>query len=145
MVRKILIALLVLLVLIQFVRPAKNISRGPNPNAITTKYSVPENVRQIVTHSCYDCHSNNTKYPWYTNIQPIGLWLQSHVNDGKRHLNFDEFAVLTEKKAKHEFEEIEDAAVNGWMPLDPYVWIHADARLNPEQAKTVADWANSLK
>ena len=145
MLRKILIALLVALILIQFIRPAKNISTGPYPNAIATKYTVPLNVKQILTYSCYDCHSNNTKYPWYTNIQPVGLWLQSHVNDGKRHLNFDEFAMLSDKKARHQFEEIEDAAVNGWMPLDSYVWIHGDTKLTEEQSKVVAEWAAKLK
>jgi hypothetical protein len=146
MVRKILLGLLVVLVLIQFIRPEKNTSTTtPSPNAVGSKYPVPENVQQILTYSCYDCHSNNTKYPWYTNIQPVGMWLQGHVNDGKRHLNFDEFATYAEKKAKHKFEEIEEAARDGWMPLDSYVLIHGDTRLNPEQAKVIAEWAASLK
>lgn len=84
-------------------------------------------------------------YPWYANIQPVGLWMQSHVNDGKRHLNFSEFGSYPEKKAKHKFEEIEDATSNGWMPLGSYLLIHGDARLSPEQAKAVSEWAGALK
>jgi Haem-binding domain len=145
MAKKILIGLLVVLVLIQFIRPAKNISPGPTTNAIETKYAVPANVQKSLKYSCYDCHSNNTKYPWYTNIQPIGLWLQSHVNDGKRHLNFDEFATYSEKKAKHKFEEIEETTKTEWMPLDSYLIIHGDAKLTPDQWKEMREWAVALK
>jgi Haem-binding domain len=145
MTKKILIGLLVGLVILQFVRPERNISTVEPANAIATKYAVPANVQQVLKYSCYDCHSNNTKYPWYTNIQPVGLWLHSHVVDGKRHLNFDEFAAYPEKKAKDKFEEIEDAALNGWMPLSSYLIIHADTRLTPEQSKEIAEWAGALK
>ncbi len=145
MVKKILIGFLVVLVIIQFIRPDRNTSTADMPNAMSTKYAIPDNVQKVLKYSCYDCHSNNTKYPWYTNIQPIGLWLHSHVVDGKRHLNFDEFATYPEKKAKHKFEEIEEAARDGWMPLAPYLVVHRDARLTPEQSKEIVEWAGALK
>ncbi|CAN5502975.1 heme-binding domain-containing protein [soil metagenome] len=145
MAKKILIGLLVVVVLLQFVRPAKNISAGPMMNGIETKYTIPANVQKALKYSCYDCHSNNTKYPWYTNIQPIGLWLQSHVNDGKRHLNFDEFATYPEKKAKHKFEEIEETTKTEWMPLESYLILHGDAKLTADQWKEMREWAVALK
>lgn len=143
--RKIWIGIIALVVIIQFFRPTRNISLQPAPNEIATKYNVPEDVQTILKHSCYDCHSNNTTYPWYSNLQPVGWWLQWHIDDAKRHLNFSEFAGYPEKRAKKKFEEIEDAATNGWMPLDSYTWMHEGTRLTPEQGKAVASWAAALK
>ncbi len=144
--KKILIAIAVVLVVIQFIRPAKNISDLNGPNEIGKHYKVPDNVQAILKQSCYDCHSNNTKYPWYANVQPVGWWIQfSHVNDGKRHLNFSEYGSYDEKKAKHKFEEINEAMTDKWMPLDSYLWMHKDAALTDEQFNAVAKWAGALK
>ncbi len=144
--KKILIALSIILVAIQFIRPAPNISSGDTPNDITKKYEVPEQVQSILKQSCYDCHSNNTTYPWYANVQPVGWWIQNwHVNDGKEHLNFSEYATYPEKKAKHKFEEIADEVRGGEMPLSSYTLMHGNALLTAAQIKLVVDWAESLK
>jgi hypothetical protein len=144
--RKILVALLVVIIIIQFIRPLKNSGDADGANAIAKKYQVPEQVQSILKQSCYDCHSNNTKYPWYANIQPVGWWIQySHVDDGKRHLNFSEYGSYSEKKAKHKFEEIADEIREGGMPLGTYTFLHHDAVLTAEQTKTLVDWAESLK
>jgi hypothetical protein len=145
MARKVLIALVLIVIVIQFVRPNRNDGEALGPNEVSKVYKVPAEVHATLQHSCYDCHSNKTNYPWYAHIQPIGWWMQSHINDGKKHLNFSEYATYPEKKARHKFEEIEDAASNGWMPLGSYLWIHKDAQLTSEQAKAMADWAGSLK
>lgn len=139
------IAVGVVLLVIQLVRPARNISSLESPSDISTRFTVPGDVHAILEKSCYDCHSNNTVYPWYANIQPVGWWMQWHVNDGKRHLNFSEFASYPERRQKKKFEEIEDAATNGWMPIDSYLWMHHDAKLTEEQSKAVAAWATALK
>jgi hypothetical protein len=145
MKKKIGYGLLGILVIMQLLRPTRNISAQSSPSEISLHYPVPTDVQAILKFSCYDCHSNNTRYPWYTNIQPVGWWLQSHVNDGKKHLNFSEFGSYPEKKAKHKFEELEEAMTDGWMPLETYTFIHQDAKLSPEQYKTVAQWAAALK
>jgi hypothetical protein len=143
--KKIGIGLLALLIIIQFIRPSRNIASSESENEITKKYSVPENVKVVLQESCYDCHSNTTRYPWYTNIQPVGWWIQSHVNEGKEHLNFSEFGAYSEKKAKHKFEEIEESMNTGWMPLESYLIIHRDAKLTTEQADAMRTWAAALK
>src|ERR1041385_5054877 len=144
--RKILVALLAVFVIIQFIRPSKNDGVADGENAISKKYQIPENVQSILKQSCYDCHSNSTTYPWYANIQPVGWWIQySHINDGKRHLNFSEFASYPEKRAKKKIEEIADEIREGGMPLGTYTFLHHDAMLSPEQAKALVDWAESLK
>lgn len=144
--RKILTAVLVVLIAIQFIRPSQNNGDADGENAISKKFQVPEQVQTILKQSCYDCHSNNTRYPWYANIQPVGWWIQySHVNDGKRHLNFSEYASYSDKRAKHKFEEIADEIREGGMPLGTYTFLHHDAVLSAEQTKTLIDWAESLK
>jgi hypothetical protein len=143
--RKVLIGSVIILIAIQFIRPTRNIDVAEGENEISKKYQLTAEIHSVLKQSCYDCHSNNTRYPWYTNIQPVGWWMQSHVNEGKHHLNFSEFGTYPEKKAKHKFEEIEDAASNGWMPLDSYLWIHRDAKLTVEQSKAIAMWAGGLK
>ena len=144
--KKILVAIAVVLVVIKFIRPAKNISDLNGLNEIGKHYNVPENVQTILKQSCYDCHSNNTRYPWYANIQPVGWWIHySHVNDGKGHLNFSEYGGYTEKKAKHTFEEITDEVREGEMPLGTYTFLHPDAKLSADQTKTLLDWAEALK
>ena len=145
MLRKILLALLAILVVIQFFRPEKNQSTGSSPNDITTKYAVPAAVHTVLKRSCFDCHSNNTVYPWYDNIQPVSWWLNHHVHEGKEELNFSEFATYSPKRAHHKLEEVAESVTEGWMPLGSYLWIHHDAKLNPEEAKLIADWANGLQ
>ena len=105
MLKKILYVLLAALVIIQFIRPQRNQSEGPFPNDITAQFPLDANSKAVLEQSCYDCHSNNTRYPWYANVQPVAWWLQEHVNDGKKHLNFSEFGTYAPKKQHHKFEE----------------------------------------
>jgi len=138
------IVLLIALIGIQFFHPKKNISAAAAPNDIATNFTVPENVQGILKKSCYDCHSNNTVYPWYNNIQPVAWWLANHINEGKEELNFSEFAGYAPKKQYHKLEGIVKSQKEGWMPLDSYLWIHKDAILNQEQKNALSGWADSL-
>lgn len=144
-IKKVAYSLLAIAVIMQFIRPTRNISEAGSQNEIAMKYDVPDEVHGILKQSCYDCHSNNTRYPWYANIQPVGWWLQSHVNEGKQHLNFSEFGTYPEKKAKHKFEEIEESMNTGWMPLESYLIMHANAKLSSDQSAAVKAWAAGLK
>lgn len=145
MKKKIGLGLIAVLVVIQFIRPTRNSSTGESPNEISKYYQVPADIHAVLKKSCYDCHSNNTVYPWYTNIQPVGWWLQSHVNEGRGELNFEEFGTYEQKKAKHKFEEIEEVVQDEEMPLKSYTLIHRDTKLTPEQSASIAAWAGALK
>ncbi|MEO5909408.1 MAG: heme-binding domain-containing protein [Pelobium sp.] len=145
MLKKVLIGIAVILVLIQFIRPEKNIHPEVQANAIQTVYSVPDTVNQLLTVACYDCHSNNTRYPWYNNIQPLAWWLNNHVQDGRKHLNFDEFTSYSLKKQDHKLEELIDSQKDHWMPLDSYTWAHGNAVLTAKESKMIVDWANSTR
>ena len=104
MLKKILTGLLVILIVIQFIRPDKNESNDLTYD-VSTKYEVPDDVSHILQVSCNDCHSNKTEYPWYAEIQPVGWWLNNHVEDGKRHLNFSELTKRPIAIQNHKFEE----------------------------------------
>lgn len=103
-IRITLIALLVILIIIQFIRPAKNTS-GNMANDITTKYAVPDDVMHTLKTACYDCHSNHSEYPWYWNFQPVTWFMSGHIEDGKRELNFSNFTSYNVRKQYKKLEE----------------------------------------
>lgn len=141
------IALIVLgaLVLLQFVRPTRNTGTVMGTNHISSVVPVSQEVEQLLATACYDCHSNQTTYPWYTNIQPIGLWMGHHVDEGKDELNFSEFASYKKKRQLHKLDEIVEMIEEKEMPLASYTWIHTDAKMSAEQAALLIDWAKSSK
>lgn len=144
MIKKIPLGIALLFVAAQFVRPAKNISAGAAPADIGTKFAVPPNVKSLLQRACYDCHSNQTHYPWYADIQPVGWWLASHVKDGKEHLNFSEFGTYTVKRTVSKLGQISDEVSQQSMPLPSYTWAHPEARLTAAEMKLITDWADNL-
>jgi DNA replicative helicase MCM subunit Mcm2 (Cdc46/Mcm family) len=143
--KKILITVAVLLVIIQFIHPERNKASEPQANALTTLIKVPDNIKNIFAKACNDCHSNNTRYPWYSRIQPVDWWMNNHVREGKRELNFDEYASKSLRYQYHKMEEIVDEVKEGEMPLDSYTWMHRDARLTETEKKEVIDWAKNVR
>lgn len=141
--KKILIGLVVLLVVLQFVRPSRNESNA-TVNDISTVYNVPEDVHAVLKKACYDCHSNTTHYPWYTNIQPVGLWMQNHVDEGKEELNFNEFATYKRKRQAHKMEEVVEMVEENEMPLNSYTLIHKEAVLTSAEKAALVSWAKAL-
>lgn len=144
MIKKILLALAILFVLIQFIRPEKNLS-GDTTNSIDKKYNVPPEVTTILEVACNDCHSNTTRYPWYANVQPAAWWLANHVKDGKKHLNFSEFTKRRIAVQNHKLEEVIEMVKEKEMPLPSYTYfgLHADANLTDEQRATLTLWAQA--
>ena len=145
MFRKILVTLLVLLLLAQFIRPAHNEGEAAGDNDITHTVTVPDTVMSLLKTACYDCHSNHTNYPWYSKITPVNWWLYNHIQGGKRHLNFSEFNTSTFKRKAKKLEEVGETVEKHEMPLDSYLWIHDEAKLNDAQRKLIMDWAKSAE
>lgn len=141
----ILITLLVILIVIQFFHPRKNISSAQSPNDIAVLYHEPDNVRTILNKACNDCHSNNTRYPWYSNIQPVAWWLDDHVQEGKHELNFNEFGTYSLRRQYHKLEEVTEQVKEGEMPMSSYTLIHADARLTDQEKAALTGWADSIR
>jgi len=144
-IKRVLILLLVLLIVIQFIRPAKNISAGPSPNDISTKYKMSEEVKNILKVSCYDCHSNNTTYPWYAKIQPVTWWLNDHITEGKRELNFSEFTTYSIRRQYSKLAETNEQLKKDEMPLKSYLLLHRNAKLDDQKKSAVVAWATSLR
>jgi hypothetical protein len=142
--KKILLAVLVVIIVIQFIRPEKNNSNN-ELNAISTILDVPNEVQEILKTSCSDCHSNNTIYPWYSEIAPVSWYLASHVNEGKEHLNFSEWASYNENQKSHIIKDIEEELQDKEMPLKSYLIIHENAKMTETQYKIMLDWVKTIK
>jgi Haem-binding domain len=136
--------LLIFFVALQFFRSKKNIAEGISTNDITKAYAVPTNVMASLQTSCYDCHSNNTKYPWYNNIQPVAWWLADHIEEGKKEINFNEFAAYSLRRQYKKFKEINTQLEEDEMPLQSYTLIHRNAKLSKEQKVEIYNWTNAM-
>ena len=144
-VKKILLILLIIFIAIQFIKPARNKSVQVLPTDISKAVSVPENVKTILQTSCYDCHSNNTDYPWYNYVQPAAWILGNHIRHAKRDLNFSVFGSYPIRKQQSKLKAIADQIKDGEMPLYSYTIIHNNARLSKEQKAIIIDWANNAE
>jgi len=138
--------LLVILIGMQFYRPTKNQADLKTYVAAFESETKPsQEVKIILKTACYDCHSANTRYPWYNNIAPISYWLDHHVLEGKEHLDFSDWKNYSNKKKAHKLEELIEEVGEGEMPLNSYTWTHKDARLAESQKKLLVDWAKKVR
>lgn len=145
MLKKILLGLLVVIVALQFIRPSRNQTNANTGHTLVAVYAVPENVQGILQRACNDCHSDYTTYPWYANIQPVGFWLDHHVEEGKEHLNFSRFGDYSKKKQAHKLEEVAEVVNEGEMPLKSYTVMHGNSKLTSEEKELLANWATTLQ
>ena len=139
--KKIFLALVVVVILIQFIQPGRNKSSEMISKDITKTMNVPENIQGILKTACYDCHSNNTHYPWYSRVQPFG-WLQAkHIREGKTELNFDEFGTYSLRRWISKMNGIKNSMKDRTMPLRSYTFLHKSARLSKAERNLIIDWA----
>lgn len=145
MIKRILLIVLALLVIIQFIRPAENHSDKLSANDIALHYPLPDTMLSILKNSCYDCHSNNTRYPWYSFIQPGAWWMASHIREGKADLNFSDFGTYSERRRQSKLQAIANSIKDKTMPLRSYLLLHGNARLSPDDKTLLLDWINKTK
>ncbi len=137
--------LLIAFVGIQFIPTNRNQSDEILPSDITKVFEVPDNILQLLQNSCYDCHSNNTNYPWYNKIQPISWMLENHIQEGKEEVNFSRFGDYSTRKKKSKFKSIISQLKDGEMPLWSYTLIHRSAKLSEEERKMLVDWMQAQR
>ncbi|MEY8021324.1 heme-binding domain-containing protein [Muriicola sp. SD30] len=137
--------LLVALVGIQFVPTEHNKSDVVPKTDFMVVNEVPKNIENIIKTSCYDCHSNNTDYPWYNRVQPVAWFLEGHIENGKEELNFNEWDTYSGRRKKSKLRSIISQIKEDEMPLASYTLIHRDAKLSDTEKKTVLDWVSKLK
>lgn len=140
--KKVLIALLIVFVGIQFIPTKRNHSNKILPTDITLIYNVPQNVQSIFETSCYNCHSNNTTYPWYNKVQPIAWLLQFHIEEGKKEINFSEFGSYSKRKQKSKLKAMANQIKDGDMPLFSYTLMHRNARITKNKKIVLLNWIN---
>ena len=145
-IKKIAIAFFLVFIAIQFYQPKQNVSSsfdiGKN---FANNYKVPPTVLSSLQKACYDCHSNNTEYPWYSYIQPVRFFMDTHINEGKKELNFNEFGTYSNQKQKSKLEEIIKQIKSNEMPLTSYTMIHHNAILNKENKTVLINWLERTK
>ena len=143
-IKRIGLALLAVLVVIQFFGIDKE-----NPPVVAKQefmgiVSPPADVKDMLKSACYDCHSNETKYPWYSNLAPVSWWLKGHIDHGREELNFSKWGTYDAEKAAHKAEEAAEEVEEQHMPIKSYLLTHGEARLTEEQRQRLAKWFMAL-
>lgn len=129
--------LAIVFVLLQFIQPAHKNPPVKNDFLAATKASPP--VAAMFHAACYDCHSNETHWPWYSHIAPVSWQVVQDVNDGRKELNLSEWPAIP-RSAWKRMENMSDLIDDSEMPLKKYTLIHKDARLTDDQRKELTDW-----
>ena len=144
-IKKIVLALLVVFIGIQFVPKNFNESDTILQTDFIVLYNPPKNIESLLKTSCYDCHSNNTHYPWYNKIQPVAWFMEDHIKEGKEELNFSEFGDYSKRRQKSKLKSIISQIKDDEMPLWNYTLIHRDAILSETDKKTLVNWLTTLR
>jgi hypothetical protein len=144
-VKGILTSVAAIFVIIQFIRPTKNVSDGLSPNDISVKYRIPHDIQSLIRSSCYDCHSNSTQYPWYAEVQPVGWFLNDDVQKGKKELNFSEFGSYPVRRQYIKLQGIIEQVTEEKMPLPAYLLMHPGAKLSQQKKDVIIAWANAME
>lgn len=128
-------ALGIILILMQFIRIDKTNPPIDTKLDFLTNANASEAVSAKIVAACYDCHSHDTAYPWYTNVAPVSWWIKGHINGGRKHLNFSNWGEYEKGKQDHKIEECVEMLQNKWMPLGTYTWLHPEAKMTDEEYK----------
>ena len=138
-----LIVFALLFVAVQFVRPAKTNPKSDETSALHSQIVVPADVEGVLQRACYDCHSNGTRWPWYSQVAPVSWFLIDHVNEGRHELNFSEWGSYNNQRKVKKLHEIEEQVQRGEMPISSYTILHTDARLSGEEKNLLINWAKA--
>jgi Haem-binding domain len=143
MKKKILWIALGLFLAIQLIRPGMTNPPVTAAQDIQNVVNPPAEVMTMLRKTCYDCHSNETKWPWYSQIAPVSWWTANHVAEGREKLNFSTFGQLSVQDRSEALGEAAEAITEGEMPMSSYLWIHTEARLSPTEKQTLLTWLNA--
>ncbi|MBT4915791.1 MAG: heme-binding domain-containing protein [Formosa sp.] len=139
---KILVVLISLFMVSQFLSPKKNQSGLYAVNQFFLDTNTPKEVQILLKEACFDCHSDQTDYPWYNSITPINYWLNSHIKGGKKHFDVSKWFSYSDNRKVHKLEELVEEVKERKMPLKSYTWTHKSAVLDQNQINSLVNWAN---
>lgn len=138
---KVIAAILVFVILIIQFFPIDKENPKPTPEMdFLAIKDTPANTAKIIRTSCYDCHSNESRYPWYSNVQPVGWFLKNHIDEARKHLNFSTFATYEPKRQAHKLAEARELVEKGEMPLNSYVLGHPEAQLSDAERNEILNY-----
>lgn len=140
---RVLLALGVLLALAQLARPDRTTPAKSPEKSVERLATVPPGVQATLRRACYDCHSNEPRWPWYSQVSPVSFFVVGHVREAREHLNFSDWSHVAAGEDKDALEEICDEVQKGGMPLPSYLWIHWDARLSPADVEAICAWTTA--
>lgn len=135
MLKYILIVVVIILIGIQFIPVERT-----NP-PVTSEITAPPEVKKILKESCYDCHSNETEWPWYSYVAPVSFFVANDVNHGREHFNLSEWNIIKPEDRVKVKEEMWEEVEEGEMPLSSYEIMHPDAELTKREKKILKDWS----
>lgn len=144
-IKKILVALLIVFIIMQFFGPDKNEGEMASIDAFIADTNPPNEVHSILKNACFDCHSDVSRYPWYNNITPVNYWMADHIEHGKGHFDVSAWDSYSVKKKDHKLDELIEMVESKEMPLPSYTWTHGDAKLTDEQINSIISWAKSVR
>ena len=144
-IRKALFGLIAVVVIIQFFRIDKTNPQVDPSLDIINLVDANDEIKGILSTSCYDCHSNESIYPWYTNVAPVSWWIKKHIDEGRDELNFSEWGNYSIRRKDHKLDEIIELVDEDEMPLKSYLLAHGDASLSAEQKAQLVNWANAVR
>lgn len=139
------IAFIVVFIVIQVFRINKTITPVNEQTDFMAVTQTNPEVATILKNACYDCHSNQPTYPWYTSVAPVSWWIKNHINEGSKHLNFSIWQTYTVKRKDHKLEECVEMIEEGEMPINSYTWMHPEAKLTDAQKQLLIDWFKAEK
>ena len=141
LIKKILVVFVAVIIVLQFIRPGLNKSSQVLTSDITKVVTIPDTVLTLLKNACYDCHSNNTDYPWYSHIQPMGWLIAYDIKQAKNELNFSEFGAYSQRRQLSKLDGIANSLKDDIMPLKSYKLMHKNARLSSDEKKLLIEWA----
>jgi hypothetical protein len=137
------IVLAIILAGLQFIRPARTNPPVDEARTIRAQTQLTPEVAAILDRSCNDCHSNQTRWPWYSNVAPVSWFVINHVNVGRREMNLSEWAEYTAEDQQGFLKKICREVKDGAMPLTSYLRLHQEAKLSSEDVQRLCDWTSA--
>lgn len=138
------LAILAALVVIQFFGIDKTNPPINQEEEFMALVETPPDVAKLLKDACYDCHSHETQYPWYTNVAPVSWWIANHIEEGRKHFNLSTWGAYDAEKKAHKAEEASEELEKGKMPLTSYPPAHPEARLSDAQRERLSSWFRAL-
>jgi hypothetical protein len=141
-IKVLILVLIVVIIGIQFIPGGIPDNKPEDNRTLAHDTLVSPDVLAILKKSCFDCHSNQTDFPWYASIAPSSWLLADHINEGRKNLNFSEWQDFSKRKKVGKLEDIQEQVKKGEMPLKSYTLIHKKAILSPEEIQTLIKWTD---